>query len=69
LQELSILRFPFDTAQLPLNGIYFFYEDGDMWGHLGQQPRIEPTDLEFKPCRCAAGMTGKLTASRTSATS
>jgi hypothetical protein len=35
LQELSILRFPFDTAQLPVNGIYFFYGDGGDVGSLG----------------------------------
>lgn len=25
---------------LPLNGIYFFYEEGEIWGHGGARPRI-----------------------------
>jgi hypothetical protein len=25
---------------LPENGIYFFYEDGEVWGHGGNKPRI-----------------------------
>ncbi|GBC68339.1 hypothetical protein HRbin01_00018 [archaeon HR01] len=26
--------------QLPENGIYFFYEKGEIWGHGGDKPRI-----------------------------
>ena len=40
LQARPVVRFPFDEAGLPENGIYFFYEDGEMWGHSGRQPRI-----------------------------
>lgn len=40
LQARPVMRFPFDEAELPENGIYFFYEDGEVWGHSGQQPRI-----------------------------
>ena len=31
---------PIDMKKLPHNGIYFFYERGEMWGHGGNMPRI-----------------------------
>lgn len=34
------MRVPFDLASLPNNGIYFFYEDGEHWGHGGRKPRV-----------------------------
>jgi hypothetical protein len=34
------MAYPFDREQLPENGIYFFYEKGEVWGHGGNQPRI-----------------------------
>jgi len=37
---LPIIRFPFDLASLPNNGIYFFYEDSEHWSHGGKRPRI-----------------------------
>ncbi len=40
LEQLPIIKFPFALAQLPENGIYFFYEDGEIWGHGGNKPRI-----------------------------
>jgi hypothetical protein len=40
LEELPLIRFPFRLEQLPENGIYFFYEDGEVWGHGGNKPRI-----------------------------
>ena len=40
LEQLPIVRFPFKVEQLPENGIYFFYEDGEYWGHGGFKPRI-----------------------------
>jgi hypothetical protein len=40
LEELPLIKFPFDLEQLPKNGIYFFYEDGEVWGHGGNKPRI-----------------------------
>ncbi len=40
LEGLPLLRFPFSLEQLPDNGIYFFYEDGEIWGHGGDKPRI-----------------------------
>jgi hypothetical protein len=34
LEALPFIRYPFDVnKQLPDNGIYFFYEDGEVWGH------------------------------------
>jgi hypothetical protein len=40
LEELPLIKSPFDLEQLPKNGIYFFYEDGEVWGHGGNKPRI-----------------------------
>ena len=40
LEELPLIKFPFKLEQLPKNGIYFFYEDGEIWGHGGNKPRI-----------------------------
>jgi hypothetical protein len=40
LEELPLIKFPFDLEQLPENGIYFFYEDGEVWGHGGNKLRI-----------------------------
>ena len=35
------VRHPFPLDRLPRNGIYFFYEDGEIWGHGGDaRPRI-----------------------------
>lgn len=40
LERLPIIRFPFELEKLPENGIYFFYEDGEVWGHGGNNTRI-----------------------------
>jgi len=40
LQQLPLIKFPFNLEQLPDNGIYFFYEQGEIWGHGGDKPRI-----------------------------
>jgi hypothetical protein len=40
LEQLPIIKFPFKLEQLPENGIYFFYEDGEYWGHGGFKARI-----------------------------
>jgi len=40
LEQLPILKFPFKLKWLPQNGIYFFYENGEVWGHGGDKPRI-----------------------------
>lgn len=40
VQELPETRWPFDSDYLPRDGIYFFYETGEIWGHGGVQPRI-----------------------------
>ncbi|MBN2028111.1 MAG: hypothetical protein JW854_15290 [Actinobacteria bacterium] len=40
LEELPLLHFPFDIRQLPKSGIYFFYEEGEIWGHGGNNLRI-----------------------------
>jgi len=40
LEQLPFIRYPFNLDQLPENGIYFFYEQGEFWGHGGSKPRI-----------------------------
>lgn len=40
IHGLSSVRWPFSAEQLPRNGIYFFFEAGEMWGHGGSHPRI-----------------------------
>ena len=40
LEQLPHIKFPFKLEQLPENGIYFFYEKDEIWGHGGDNPRI-----------------------------
>ena len=40
LESLPMIRYPFDIEKLPSNGIYFFYEERETWGHGADQPRI-----------------------------
>jgi hypothetical protein len=40
LDSLPVVSFPFAIEKLPRNGIYFFYENGEDWGHGGTKPRI-----------------------------
>ncbi len=40
LEELPLTRYPFKLESLPLRGIYFFYQEGEMWGHGGEKLRI-----------------------------
>jgi len=40
LEPLPMITHPFDLKKLPENGIYFFYEQGESWGHGGNSPRI-----------------------------
>lgn len=40
LEILPIIRFPFEITELPKNGIYFLYEDGEKWGHGSNKSRI-----------------------------
>jgi hypothetical protein len=40
LEFLPLIQYPFDVEALPLNGIYFFYEEGETWGHGGDRARI-----------------------------
>lgn len=40
IQKLPEERWPFHLDRLPRNGIYFFFEKGETWGHGGAQPRI-----------------------------
>jgi len=40
LEALPAFSFPFDLEQLPRNGIYFFYEKGEVWAHGGDRLRI-----------------------------
>lgn len=37
---MPLIRYPFQLEVLPRSGIYFFYEDGELWGHGGNEPRI-----------------------------
>lgn len=40
LEKLPLYSYPFQINQLPNNGIYFFYEKDEIWGHGGLKPRI-----------------------------
>jgi hypothetical protein len=40
LEVLPLVAYPFDLRALPDNGVYFFYEEGEAWGHGGSTPRI-----------------------------
>lgn len=40
LEALPLIKYPFRLEFLPTNGIYFFYEEGEMWGHGGNKLRI-----------------------------
>jgi len=40
LEQLRLVRFPFKLKELPKNGIYFFYERDEKWGHYGNKQRI-----------------------------
>lgn len=42
LEKLPLIKIKssFDIKELPKDGIYFFYEEGETWGHGGNKPRI-----------------------------
>lgn len=40
LEELPLIKYPFNLESLPTTGIYFFYEKGEIWGHGGSNLRI-----------------------------
>jgi hypothetical protein len=40
LEKYPEYRHPIDWRQLPSNGVYFFYQKGETWGHGGIRPRI-----------------------------
>ena len=40
LEQLPLFQYPFNLRELPENGIYFFYEKGETWGHGGTKPRV-----------------------------
>lgn len=40
LEELPLVKYPFKLELLPLTGIYFFYEEGEIRGHGGNKLRI-----------------------------
>ena len=40
LERLPMISYPFEIKDLPTDGIYFFYEKGEVWGHGGRKPRI-----------------------------
>ncbi len=39
LDRLPLVKFPFDLGHLPNNGIYFFFEVGEEWGHGAAKQR------------------------------
>ncbi len=44
LERLPLIKFPFRIKELPKNGIYFFYEEDEIWGHAEDSPRIVRID-------------------------
>lgn len=38
--EDFLIKYPFNVKLLSFNGIYFFYEEGEFWGHGGNKLRI-----------------------------
>lgn len=40
LEHLPLYGYPIDFNKLPENGIYFFYETGEIWGHGSEKLRI-----------------------------
>jgi len=40
LEQLRMVKYPFSLETLPKNGIYFFYQEGENWGHGENNPRI-----------------------------
>lgn len=40
LNRLRTFKWHFDLNELPDDGIYFFYEKGEVWGHGGGEPKI-----------------------------
>lgn len=40
LEILPLFSCPLNLGRLPQNGIYLFYEKGEVWGHGGENPRV-----------------------------
>jgi hypothetical protein len=40
IENRPIVKYPFEFRKLPRNGIYFFYENLEFWGHGGNNNRI-----------------------------
>jgi len=40
MEQQSLFKFPFKPEKLPRNGVYFFYEQGENWGHGAPKRRI-----------------------------
>lgn len=40
VSALPRIAYPFEVTTLPRNGIYFFFENGEQWGHGGSRQRI-----------------------------
>lgn len=40
LGTIPRVTFPFDESRLPRNGIYFLYEEDEIWGHDGERHRV-----------------------------
>jgi hypothetical protein len=40
VRATSLVRFPFKMELMPVGGVYFFYKDGEVWGHNMVKLRI-----------------------------
>lgn len=40
IERFPCIKYPFDLQKLPDDGIYFFYEESEIWGHGGSKLRI-----------------------------
>lgn len=47
LDTLPMFKFPFNSELIPENGIYFFYEEGEHWGHGGSMQRVVHVDTNI----------------------
>ena len=53
LECLPLIKYPFDISKMPRTGIYFFYEDGESWGHGGEKPRIVRVGTHYNNNFCS----------------
>ena len=48
LDTLPMFKFPFSKRLIPEDGIYFFYEEGEYWGHGGSKERVVHVEAHTK---------------------